>query len=282
MAAPLLVFASVPRNGTPKGYVEFCGVAVIERAEQVQQEVSGREFPNYRHDLSVLDLGAETEQVAWAWIEARGNPELSVEETLRHAPRSWRRWVELGNSGLPELRRRRSHSASVREVDTPLIEVGSEAMASFPAPRHPANVAVASAAARAAGELTASVLMDRLRRLRAHERRGRQSRHKPLALLWSIARVSLGKPNPAPWQEFRSEVGQLLAEFGLPDSSVTPEYPFWHQYTYMHASVSPRKSRYIREDPGLSVSAGDGVFGHLMLGTPGRIRTRAHGSGGPV
>ncbi|GAA3499361.1 hypothetical protein GCM10019016_064650 [Streptomyces prasinosporus] len=35
-----------------------------------------------------------------------------------------------------------------------------------------------------------------------------------------------------------------------------------------------------REDPALSVSAGDGVFGHLMQGAPGRIRTCAHGSGG--
>jgi hypothetical protein len=39
---------------------------------------------------------------------------------------------------------------------------------------------------------------------------------------------------------------------------------------------------HIREDPGLSVSAGDGVFGHLMLGAPGRIRTCAHGSGGTL
>jgi hypothetical protein len=30
---------------------------------------------------------------------------------------------------------------------------------------------------------------------------------------------------------------------------------------------------HIREDPGLSVSAGDGVFGHLIQGAPDRIRT---------
>ncbi|MEU3820573.1 HNH endonuclease [Streptomyces sp. NPDC030392] len=232
MAAPLLVFASVARNGTPKGYVEFCGVAVIERAEQVQQKASGGDFPNYRYDLAVLDLRAERDQVDWAWIEARGNPELSAEESLRHAPRSWRRWVECGDSGLPELRRRRSRSASGREGDTPLLEVGSEAMASFPPPRHAGHEAAAvSAAAMPAGELSVSALMDRLGALRVHERGGRKSRHKPLALLWSIARVSSGKPNPAPWQEFRSEVGQLLAEFGLPGSSVTPEYPFWHLRT---------------------------------------------------
>ncbi|GAA0668190.1 hypothetical protein GCM10009535_55050 [Streptomyces thermocarboxydovorans] len=36
---------------------------------------------------------------------------------------------------------------------------------------------------------------------------------------------------------------------------------------------------HIREDPVLSVSAGDGVLGHLIDGAPGRIRTCAHGSG---
>ncbi len=39
---------------------------------------------------------------------------------------------------------------------------------------------------------------------------------------------------------------------------------------------------HIREDPVLSESADGGVFGHLMQGAPGRIRTCAHGSGGPV
>jgi hypothetical protein len=46
-------------------------------------------------------------------------------------------------------------------------------------------------------------------------------------------------------------------------------------------SAAPSGIRlHIHEDPGLSVSAGDGVFGHLMQGAPGRIRTCAHGSGG--
>ncbi len=46
-------------------------------------------------------------------------------------------------------------------------------------------------------------------------------------------------------------------------------------------TTAPNSTRpHIREDPGLSVSAGDGVFGHLIQGAPGRIRTCAHGSGG--
>ena len=47
-----------------------------------------------------------------------------------------------------------------------------------------------------------------------------------------------------------------------------------------HTAAPGRTRLHIREDPALSVSADDGVFGHLIQGAPGRIRTCAHGSGG--
>lgn len=49
-APPLLVFRSVSRNNKPKGHVEFCGVAVIERAERVVQW-SGRNGTPHIHQL---------------------------------------------------------------------------------------------------------------------------------------------------------------------------------------------------------------------------------------
>ncbi|MFF9191905.1 HNH endonuclease [Streptomyces rochei] len=78
--------------------------------------------------------------------------------------------------------------------------------------------------------LTAKDLLDRIGSLHTHRRPGSDSpsRHQPLSLLWAISRITAGKPRLAPWSSFRSEVGQLLADFGLPDSKVTPEYPFWH------------------------------------------------------
>ncbi|WP_327133609.1 hypothetical protein OG311_25595 [Streptomyces sp. NBC_01343] len=42
LALSLLVFKAAARNKTPKGYVEFAGIAVIERYEQIEQEVAGR------------------------------------------------------------------------------------------------------------------------------------------------------------------------------------------------------------------------------------------------
>ncbi|MFJ8647524.1 HNH endonuclease [Streptomyces sp. NPDC093546] len=230
LAAPLLIFAAVSRNGTWKGYVEFCGAAVIEDAKQIEQEAKGRPFPNYRYDLFVLDLTPEDDQVDWAWIEDRGNPELSATDALLRAPRSWRQWVEQGHAVLPELRRRttRGGNGSGRRSE----DDARGSMAHFPVPRRPdASDSASSAPIGSLENMTVGVLMDKLRSLKVHQRNGRQSRHKPLALLWGISRVATGKPSIAPWRQFRDEVGGLLAEFGHPNSSVTPEYPFWHLQT---------------------------------------------------
>ncbi|GAA2342736.1 HNH endonuclease [Streptomyces sparsogenes] len=78
--------------------------------------------------------------------------------------------------------------------------------------------------------LTAGDLLDRIGSLNTHRhpKHRAPSRHQPLALLWAISRIAAGKPRLAPWAQFSTEVRPLLAEFGLPNSKITPEYPFWH------------------------------------------------------
>jgi predicted restriction endonuclease len=231
LAVPLLLFAAVTRNKTPKGYVEFCGVAVIERVEQIEQESKGRPFPNYRYDLVVLDLGAEDDQVDWAWIEARGNPSLSARDALELAPGAWRQWVKHGHPALPDVRRQTVRSEGVPAPHSHSAKDGYESPRLFPAPRQLGSAGTAPRGPAEQQELTASMLVDRLRNLKVHRQNGRPSRHKPLSLLWGISRIAAGKPRLAPWRVFRDEVGGLLAEFGLPESSVTPEYPFWRLKT---------------------------------------------------
>jgi predicted restriction endonuclease len=232
LAAPLLIFAAVTRNKTPKGYVQFCGVAVIESAEQIDQESGGRPFRNYRYDLTVLDLKAEGGGVDWSWLEARGNRDLSTAETLEHAPRSWRLWVEHGRAVLPELRHRAGRPEEHGSAYAHATVDDHEPMELFPAPRQPrASISGARERSESPAELTPSALMHRLRNLKVHQVNGRRSRHKPLSLLWGISRIATGKPRLAPWGEFRDEVGGLMVEFGHPESSVSPEYPFWHLHT---------------------------------------------------
>ncbi|MFJ4717086.1 HNH endonuclease [Streptomyces sp. NPDC088785] len=231
LAAPLLVFATVTRNGTPKGYVKFCGLGVIEDVEEVQQQDRGRPFPNYRYELALLDLEHENDQVSWAWIEARGDRRLEARETLAAAPRSWRRWVEHGHAVLPEIRQR------PMELDEPVVRgraadgpVDDALPPALPRPRDE-NAPQAGERDGARQRLTVEQLMERLRNLKVHQQNGRSSRHKPLALMWAIARNSRGGSRLVPWPEFRREVGALLVEYGLPQSSSTPEYPFWHLRT---------------------------------------------------
>lgn len=118
-AAPLLLFRAVSRNGKVKGFVEFCGVGVIERAERIVQW-AGHEhttFTNYVYDIALIDLTAENDQVDWDWITARRSSTVSDQEALAKAPPGWREWVKRGHSALPRVRRRvaRARVTKVRD-----------------------------------------------------------------------------------------------------------------------------------------------------------------------
>lgn len=108
LAAPIVIFRRIVHDGRPKGYIEFWGVAVIERVERITQ-VTPRDrlsFANYAYDLAVLSLAGEAEQFDWAWISARRRPDISARAALELAPTSWKSWVTFGSAALPQVRRR--------------------------------------------------------------------------------------------------------------------------------------------------------------------------------
>jgi len=110
-APPLLLFRSVTvhREGRAivKGHVEFCGAALIERLEHIVQRdpETGRSFPNIALDLAVVS-GDERDGIDLRWIDDRRDPALTAEQALRHAPASWKRWVQQGAVAIPGIRRR--------------------------------------------------------------------------------------------------------------------------------------------------------------------------------
>lgn len=106
-ATPLIVFRTVTVDGASQGFLEFCGLGVLERAELVVQwdDRERRSFPNYVFDIAILDLGSEDESLDWKWINARRDPSIADRETLRSAPTSWRQWVKDGDSAIPRVRR---------------------------------------------------------------------------------------------------------------------------------------------------------------------------------
>ena len=109
-AIPLIFFRRVTVNRVPKGYPAFQGFGVIERVERITQfdTRTERSFSNFVYDFAVLSLTEENETFDWAWINARRDPTKSLDETLRFAPASWRKWLSGGASTLPRLRRHTS------------------------------------------------------------------------------------------------------------------------------------------------------------------------------
>lgn len=111
-APPLLLYRSVTvaRDGRSlvKGHIEFCGAAIIERLEHVVQRDpdTGRSFPNIVLDLAVIDLADTGDALDMRWIDDRRDPQLDAQQTLRHAPASWARWVKDGKTAIPRVRRR--------------------------------------------------------------------------------------------------------------------------------------------------------------------------------
>ena len=50
-------------------------------------------------------MTSENEYFDWQWINLRRDKNLSIEETLKKAPSSWKKWINLGNKSIDILRR---------------------------------------------------------------------------------------------------------------------------------------------------------------------------------
>ena len=70
-------------------------------------------------------------------------------------------------------------------------------------------------------------LEDRFRSLRTWSRRGQRAPHKPLLLLWALARVQRREARLAPWTELAPALTTLLEDYGPPRKAQHPEHPFW-------------------------------------------------------
>lgn len=107
-SVPIIFFKRVKKGGKIKGYVQFQGFGIIERASLITQydQRNERSFPNYIFDFVVFDLSREHEDFSWEWISRRLTTEMNLEETLKSAPKSWKDWVLKGSSSIERNRRR--------------------------------------------------------------------------------------------------------------------------------------------------------------------------------
>jgi hypothetical protein len=124
-ATPLIIFEGTKVDGRIKGNKKFSGLAVIERAELVTQyNPKIGYFTNYVFQFAILSLTPEDEELDWRWINDRRNPDLPLDATLEYAPKSWLRWIKLGNEGV-ELVRRQVSTLRVKKPESQKPKNGS-------------------------------------------------------------------------------------------------------------------------------------------------------------
>jgi hypothetical protein len=99
-SSPLIFMRNAKFGKAVKGYKEFMGFGVLRAAERVSEynRATGKTYTNYAFDCVVLSMQEEGELFDWTWINARRDPNSSVDDTVRYAPASWRRWVRDGSA----------------------------------------------------------------------------------------------------------------------------------------------------------------------------------------
>ncbi len=111
-AVPIVFFERIK-----KGYLQFHGFGVIEKVSLITQKADNNEFTNFEFEFCILDLSNENNQLDWEWISDRCNNRLSIQETNKNAPLSWKNWVKNGNDNIEKVRRHVLKSRIIKEKD---------------------------------------------------------------------------------------------------------------------------------------------------------------------
>lgn len=75
--------------------------------------------------------------------------------------------------------------------------------------------------------MSTSDIAEHFSKLRLWSQQGQQAPHKPLLLLFMLARVQRGEPRLVAWYDLEVPLRKLITDFGPPRKSVHPEHPFW-------------------------------------------------------
>jgi putative restriction endonuclease len=74
---------------------------------------------------------------------------------------------------------------------------------------------------------TQAAILQRIRDLSVWTKAGERAPHKPLLLLFALARVAQNAPRLITFNELEIPLRSLIINYGPPRASIHPEYPFW-------------------------------------------------------
>lgn len=119
-AVPMVFFERIK-----KGYLQFHGFGILEKVSLITQKGNNAEFTNFEFEFCILDLSKENNQLDWEWISERCNKELTIKETNKKAPESWKYWIKNGNDKIEKVRR---HVLKSRIIDEKAQETPAGSM----------------------------------------------------------------------------------------------------------------------------------------------------------
>ena len=127
---PIIFFKRVKVNKRIKGNVMFQGFGIVDKVQLVTQKdpSTGGYFSNYTFDFVVFDMSKESQVFNWQWITDRRNPNLSLSDTLKNAPNTWKNWIKDSSSSVEKYRRRVSTTQIYKEIDQKTIPKSKESI----------------------------------------------------------------------------------------------------------------------------------------------------------
>jgi putative restriction endonuclease len=74
----------------------------------------------------------------------------------------------------------------------------------------------------------AQELLNAAKNLSVFSKNGQRAPHKPLLLLYALARIQQRKTSPISFEKKRKKLGEIILSFGNAHTKATPENPFWY------------------------------------------------------
>ena len=106
-APPIIITRTIKHKGKT-GFREFIGFGLITESPKLVQQyekTTNRVFSNYQFEVTLLKL-YDGEKFNWEWIDDRRDESISITNSLKHAPKSWKEWVKNGFSTISKNRLR--------------------------------------------------------------------------------------------------------------------------------------------------------------------------------
>lgn len=104
-APPIIITRTVSIKGKT-GFREFVGFGIIRTSPKLVQQYeksNNKVFSNFQFEVTLLKLD-DGEKFDWKWIDDRRDKAISIENSLKHAPKSWKDWVKNGDGAISKNR----------------------------------------------------------------------------------------------------------------------------------------------------------------------------------